>query len=169
MTDSSNSSDDGTRGAGGGTGIQGVTGLQGNTGLQGFTGIGGATGLQTVTYLEFSGNQRVPSNGTRYLRVGNVFTSQAGYEIFEAVTLTAISIRVNTSDATNDYDLEILSPSSASQTVIATLSFPSGTTATSTTVSIAISAGSELGARLVRTAGSGNSDFVTYTVLVKFE
>lgn len=150
----------------GGTGLAGVTGITGTTGIAGITGLG----ADSFTYIEFSCGQTVlGGSGIRFLKVGDVFTSATGYNLFEAITLTGISLRTNISDATNDYDLEILSSPSSSPTVIATLSYPSGTISTSTTVSVAISAGTEIGARMVRTAGAGSSDFSDYIALLKLE
>lgn len=169
---------------GGGTGLQGATGFPGptgppgigRTGLQGITGLSGITGLQGATGLPGRGldyrytyDKGVPSVGTQYLRTGEaVFVSAAGDWIASSSTLTAITIKVNIPDPAISYNVEVLTSPSGTPTVIGTLALPvTSDTAGVTSLSAPISAGTEIGVRLVRSAGpTSKSEFNEINVTV---
>jgi len=89
-----------------------------------------------------------------------VVGSTAGIIIPRACTLTGGSIKVNAADASRAFDMEILKDSSGTPTVLATIALAvSATSAYSSSLSVAIAAGDEIGIRIVRTSGSGPSTF----------
>lgn len=119
--------------------------------------------------LVFTVDGGVTSQGTRYLRTGEgVFCSSAGINIQPAKTLSRITVQVNAVDASRAYDVQVISnSSSASPTVLATLSLPtSSLEADSGALAVAVAASTELGVRLVRSSGSGASTFKQVNVLV---
>lgn len=163
----------GTQGIPGQTGIgqdgaQGTTGVQGPTGLIGLTGAG-ATGVQGATgigagkgmNLRYTHDAGAPSGGTRYLRIGQgVLSSECGDRIPVASTLTTVTIEVSVIDASRAYNLEIISDPTGAPDVLTTLNLPINTRGvTATGLSVAILANTEIGARLVRSAGAGSSTF----------
>jgi len=107
--------------------------------------------------LGFGASRRVPGNGTRFLSgPGEVLTSSAGVAMLRAGEITGASIQVDTADAANDYDLSIR----VNGTQQGTLALAStNDSATSTALSIAFAAGDEISLAVVRSAGSGPSDF----------
>jgi len=154
----------GTTGLIGPTGIQGVTGVAGTgvTGLQGNTGVS-----NRYTALTFTHDSGVPGGGTRYLRTGQgIVCSSAGIRIDPASTIAIVTIRVDVSDGSRNYDVEVISTPSGSPSVLATLSFASGNVSAGGTFSAAVSSGTELGVRVIRTSGSGASTFNFINVLV---
>lgn len=180
----------GTTGLVGPTGIQGVTGFQGVTGIAGLgtTGLIGPTGIQGVTgiagtgitglqgntgvsnrytALIFTHDSGVPAGGTRYLRTGQgVVCSSDGIRIDPASTISVVTIKVEASDGSRNYNVEVISNPSGSPSVLATLALSTGNTNAGGTFSAAVSSGTELGVRVVRSSGSGGSTFNFINVLV---
>jgi hypothetical protein len=145
------------------TGLTGLTGIQGNTGIQGVTGLGGAG----INYRYFR-EAAVGTGGTLYLKTGqNLQCSEAGDRISKDSVLRTITIEVNVGDSLQTYDIEILRDPSGSPTVIATLSLPTSTKGIYTnSLSVNITAGWEIGARIVRTLGGSASAFNSINVTV---
>lgn len=157
--------------SGGGTGLQGATGAQGVTGISGGgTGLQGATGTQgsSILVLRYVGATAVPIDGTLYLETGGDFAvSATGDRLATDSTLFGIAIEVNASDASNTYDVEVISDPTSSSTVLATLNLPTGVRGISSTSFIAnIAANTEIGVRLVRSSGSTSSTFTECNVLI---
>jgi len=152
--------------SGGGTGLQGVTGLQGTTGIQGITGVQTALGL-----YRYSANNGVPAGGTRFLSTfQNIATSSTGDRIIRASILRGVSVKVNVIDTARSFDINVLSPSSGVPVIIATLTLPVSTIGVQTSsLSVAIAAGAELGAQIVRATGAGASTFTNINVSVLLE
>lgn len=124
---------------------------------------------RAVTY-RYTHNSRVPGSGTRYLRTGQGFVcSQGGDRLMVASTLTAISVEVELADVTNDYDVEVISSPSGVAVVLGTLALPSTSKGASTrALSVAVPINTEVGVRMVRTAGAGQSDFRRINVTVEY-
>ena len=102
--------------------------------------------------------------GIRLLRATEgVTTGDVGFLLPSASTLVGLSLTVDVAHPTNDYILEMLSDPTGRQgtgpTVLASLALPAGTRdpAPRRDLSIAVAVGIELGARLRRVSGSGNS------------
>jgi len=118
--------------------------------------------------LRYAAPQRVPASGTRYLQAGGVVTSDLGDRLTTDATLRGIAISVDVADATNDYDVDVVSDPAGSPSVLGTLSFTSGNTEDARRdLSASISDGTIIGVRLVRSAGSGRSDFTNIIVIVE--
>jgi len=162
----------GATGVGSGGGGSGATGIQGITGLQGLTGLQGITGLQTALGIyRYSANNGVPGGGTRFLSTfTGVATSSAGDRIIRASTLRGVSVLVSVVDVANSYDINVLSPSSGVPVIIATITLPISTIGAHTSsLSVAIAAGAELGAQIIRATGAGVSSFSNINVSVLLE
>lgn len=158
--------------SGGGTGLQGVTGIQGLTGGQGLTGVQGITGVQTALGLyRYSANNGVPAGGTRFLSTfQNIATSSTGDRIIRASVLRGVSVKVDVVDAARSFDINVLSPSSGVPVIIATLTLPVSTIGAQTSsLSVALATGAELGAQIVRATGAGASTFSNINVSVLLE
>lgn len=111
-------------------------------------------------------SKRVPGNGTRFLSLaGDVPSSAVGQRVLRAGTITGASIQVDTADGGNNYNLSIR----VNGTEVATLALASGSTGAQTTaLSQALSAGDRISAALVRTSGSGNSDFRNAVAVIEY-
>ena len=112
----------------------------------------------------------IPGGGSRFCDFQGVATSLAGYVVTLATNIIGISVAVNVA-AVNTYAVQILlSPTAAAPVVLATLSLD-GTERTDfrRDLSVAVAAGAELGARLVRTAGAGASSFNRAIIGVELE
>jgi hypothetical protein len=149
----------------GGTGPTG----EGETGPTGPTGPSGLTGPEDDTFeWLFSRRGRVIAGGTIFLKIGEVACSEAGIDAMTDLTLVGISVRVNASDGSRDYDFEVVTTPSGSPTPLNKVALPSGnTSARATGLSDSISAGDEIGVRAVRTLGSGASTFNHMVVAVR--
>jgi hypothetical protein len=107
--------------------------------------------------------------GTRYLRVGQgILSSLCGDRIAVSSTLTTITVEVDIVDASRSFTVEILNdPTSGTPTVLGSLTLPVSTRGiTTTALSVAIVADTEIGARVVRATGSGGSTFNSIVVNV---
>jgi hypothetical protein len=94
------------------------------------------------------------------LRTGQgILTSICGDRIPRDSTLSYITIEVDSTEASNTYNVEILSSPTNSPSVLSTLLLPASVRGDSTTVSVGISANTEVGARVVRNTGAGASTF----------
>lgn len=161
---------DGATGVQGQTGLQGedgLQGLQGQTGVQGQTGLIGNTGVKGATgsagrgiNWRYTHEAGVPESGTRYLKSGSIVCSSCGDRLPTDSTLCAISIKVDSVDTTRTYDAQIITSPSATPVVISTLSLPLNTIGLSTnSVLVGIPADTEVGVRLFKTGGIGESTF----------
>ena len=118
----------------------------------------------------YSNNNGIPNGGTRYLRTGQgVRCSAVGDILPFDYTLKAVTIAVNESDGSNDYSVEVLSDPAGSPIILASFSLPSGTRILNVPFAVPISEGSEIGIRMVRTAGGGSSDFDEANVTILLE
>jgi len=119
--------------------------------------------------FRYTHHQGVPGGGTRYLRTGqSVPCSNAGDRLIADIRITGISVRTDISDGSRDYDVEIVTSPSGTPAVIATLALPSGSNSEGTSsLSVFVSAPTEIGARLVRTSGGGSSSFNSINVNVQ--
>lgn len=119
--------------------------------------------------LGFSVAGGVPDGGTRYMDYQNVATSFVGVVLPLATNLIAITVAVDVIDA-NTYDVEIVSDPTGAPVVLGTLTLdPGERTDYRRDLSVAIPAGTELGARLVRTVGAGASAFGAVAVSIELE
>lgn len=119
----------------------------------------------TLVFGNFSG---VPAGGTLYLRCGQgAFSNSAPYRLFRDGVITGASIRVDTADASRDYDMEIVDDPTGSPSVLATLSMSNVVGVTNGALSAVVSSDDDIGVRLVRTSGAGASSFTNITVLVE--
>jgi hypothetical protein len=111
-------------------------------------------------------SKRVPGNGTRFLSLaGDVPSSAVGQRVLRAGTITGASVQVESADATNDYNLSIR----VNGTQVATLALASGNTGAQTVaLSQSFVAGDRISAALVRTAGSGSSDFRNAVAVIEY-
>lgn len=124
--------------------------------------IGDFAGVDDRAYI-LNHDSKVPSSGTQYLRAGMVPTSAAPIVVPAGGTITRASISVDDADAGNDYDFEIL----VNGSVVETIALLSGAnSAVSSVLSSSVVAGDEISARLVRTAGTGKSDFDNITATI---
>ena len=127
-------------------------------------GLGGYSIASTLRpyFLGFKLPAQVPLSSSVFCEYQSVATDSAGVIIPLATNLIAISVSVDAAvAASTSYDVEILSDPAGSPSVIASLSLD----ATERTdfrrdLSVAISAGTELGARFTQTTGSAGSLFV---------
>ena len=120
-------------------------------------GGGGTPGTtERLRDYHFTLKGRVPGSGTQYLFVHDASTSDVPHVVLGAGAFFGATIAVNTADASNDYDVQFLLNGS----VVETLSFSSGNTkAIDTSFSTSVSSLDEIEVRMVRTSGSGRSDF----------
>lgn len=120
---------------------------------------GGGTGTGTAGRRDyiFANNIAVPENsGILYLEADSLATSSVPLVINKDSVFSGASIRVNTTDATNAYDLEVLT----NGVVTETLRLAAGTeVATDSGFTNAITAGDSIALRIVRVVGSGKSAF----------
>ncbi len=118
----------------------------------------------------YSHDSGVPGSGTRYLRTGEgIVCSSAGDVLDDASTLVGVSVNVDVADGARDYAIEIISSPSGVPVVLATLPLASGLrTAKDRSLAVAVPADTEIGARLVRTAGVGASTFADINVIAEF-
>lgn len=85
----------------------------------------------------------------------------------ENCTLYAISVEVDVIDTVRTFDIEILTDPSGAGVVIGTLALPTSSRGASVTgLSAAVTAGTEIGARIVRSSSSGGSTFNAVVVNV---
>lgn len=116
----------------------------------------------------FTRRRGVPANGTLYLKIGEVACTESGIDAMTNLTLVGISVHVNTSDGSRSYDVEVVKSPSGSPSLLNKVALPSGNTSARTAaLSDAISAGDELGVRLVLSTGSGASSFDKIVVAVR--
>jgi len=115
--------------------------------------------------IQVGASTQVPPGGTLLLEgPGNASTGDAPFELYRAGTITAASIHVDTADTTNSYNLSIR----INGTEQATLSLAANNLQASTTaLTVTVAAGDALEVALVRSAGSGASDFNTIQVLIE--
>jgi hypothetical protein len=111
----------------------------------------------------FNAASRVPVGGTLFLDYGQVPTSATPVGIRLACQLVGGIINVNVADASNDYDCEIL----INGGVVETIALASGNVEATAPFSASIIALDDMSARLVRTAGAGQSDFEHITLTVE--
>jgi hypothetical protein len=97
--------------------------------------------------------------------------SAVGYDLMRQATLRGISIRVNAIDASRAYQVDVVSNPDGVPAIIGSLTLPVSTQSARTTAlaPAATAAGTSIGVRIVRTAGSGQSTFNKITVLVEWE
>lgn len=115
--------------------------------------------------LQFGSNSNVPPGGTLLIEgPGSASTGDAPVELYRAGTITGASIHVDTADATNSYNLSLrINGTEQGTLALASTNVQASTTA----LSVTIAAGDELEVALVRTAGSGSSDFNVIQVVVE--
>ena len=115
--------------------------------------------------LQFGGNSAVPPGGTLILEgPGMTSTGDAPVELFRAGTITAASVKVDTADATNTYEVSIRI-NGTEQGVLELAS--TNAQASTTALTVTVAAGDELEMAMVRTVGSGNSDFSAIQILLE--
>jgi len=136
-------------------------------GLGGYI-FGSPAGADVRFAVQFHHDAGVPSFGTRYLRYGEgVHTSQAGFRMTADGQLRGITVQVNTT-STNDYDIEILrdpAGRAGGPFVLGTLALPAGSLfAVDRSLAVAVTTAMEIGARVVRSSGSGVSSFTALVV-----
>jgi hypothetical protein len=112
------------------------------------------TGGSSLSAITFNQDKRVPSNGTLFLKAGEVATSAVPWVLATDATLAAISFAVDKVE-TNDYTVEVLVNGSVAAGAVLT----AGNTKVVSATAVALSANDELSLRLVRTSGSGRSVF----------
>jgi hypothetical protein len=142
-------------------GAQGAQGYQGGQGAQGYqgTGVQGSQGYQGLQGYqgpsrgkcnhETFGTNTVPTGGTLQLY------PLTGFVVITSGTITGLSISVNSAD-TKTYQFQVRVNG---VTGTAVLNFTNVTTAYTTSLNQAVSAGNKLTFYLVRQTGSGSSSF----------
>lgn len=140
-------------------------------GAWGYASPGGG-GSMMLSYLVWTRDARVPGGGQLYLSTGDrTIASAVGQILPSGVTIKGLTLAVNNADATNDYELQVITDPTGAQTPVvgATLALAStNRTADRRDLSIAL-AKVEYGLRLVRTAGAGNSDFNRIVAVMEVE
>jgi len=127
----------------------------------------GPPGASTY-FWRFTVDDGVPNGGGRYLRLGEgVFSSQAGAMLTGDGELNGISFVADAADGSRDYDLEILSDPAGAPVVLATLPISGVQRNRVRGLAVSIVGLTEVGARLVRTSGSGPSSFNRVVVTVE--
>jgi hypothetical protein len=116
--------------------------------------------------LRYTSSLGIPSGGTRYLRSGqDIASSLCGDFIPNDSTLTTISVQLNEPDDISTYEIDIISSPSGTPTVINSLLLPLSTQNIAVTnLTSNIPANTEIGVRVVRLTGSGESQFRSITV-----
>ena len=121
--------------------------------------------------MQFGRTIPVPgAGGVLYLASPDGVTcSSAGPIMNSNGSILGGSVNVDIADASNDYDIEFLTePSSGAPNVVETLSLLKGNREVlSRSFSTTFLSGTEIGVRVVRTSGSGDSAFTTCTVYVE--
>lgn len=121
-----------------------------------FSWLAGAGGGDGAGVLQLTMANRVPDNGVRYLRVGDVATSAAPVVLDSGVTVTGLSLSVDVADGSRTYDLEVLRNGS----IVGTLTLPLSTKSiTASSLAISMAGGDEIAARIRRISGSGPSSY----------
>jgi hypothetical protein len=137
------------------------------TAFLGYDGINWSTLSHTATY-RYSISTGVPTAGTRYMVTGDgVATSAAGDRISRDSRIRTITVEVQQIDTARSFDIEILSTPSGTPTLLSSLTLPVSTKgAIVTSLDVAVSAGTEIGARIVRATGTGQSSWNEANVTV---
>jgi len=122
--------------------------------------------------FRYTASSGIPGGGLRYLETGSGFAcSSAGDRLVSDINVTGISIRVDTIDAIRDFQVQVVTdPSGVSgpTTVVATLDLPAGFSSEGRNdLAVFITAPTEIGARIIRTAGGGSSTFRDINVIVQ--
>jgi hypothetical protein len=114
---------------------------------------------------------KVPGGGTLFLDNGAINCAVAGVTTATAMSITAISVRVDSADATRNYNVDVISsPSSGAPGSLQTLSLNNVVSNFTSGLSVAVgAAGTEVGVRLVKTSGAGSSSFDNIVVTVRFK
>jgi hypothetical protein len=128
-------------------------------------GGGGVVPIGRVREYVFGSGIAVPSSGTLYLDCV-VPTSAAALRMSVDALLRRISVQVDQADASNSFNIEVLK-NGASAGILALPASSLGTHAAS--YSTAFLAGDRLSVRIVRSAGSGRSQFRNVHVTVTLE
>lgn len=112
----------------------------------------------------------VPSSGPLYLSFSGVTNSSSGLTFPRTGNITSLSVTVDSADGSRDYDLDVVRDPTGTPVSLTTLALPSGSrSAYSSSLSISITAGWELGLRMVRTSGSGDSTFNDIVAAIEVE
>lgn len=113
----------------------------------------------------------MPFGGTLYLNTGEVSCLSAGVTAMSAMTLTSISVRVDVADGgSRTYDIEVVKSPSTSPSLLGSLNLGTAVSNHRDDLSVALNAGDEFGARIVRVSGTpGKSDFNDIVVAVRFK
>jgi len=121
--------------------------------------------------LSFSLPAGIDAGGTVNCEHQGVNTSVAGIVIPFATSLIAITVSVDTAvKVAHAYDIEIVSNPAGKPVVLATLSLqPQKRTHFQRNLSVAVEAGTELGARITQTSGTLASAFSTGLVSIELE
>ena len=158
----------GITGETGDTGEQGPTGQTGQTGTQGPT---GATGPSDHRYfIKFTAENPVVGVGTQYLgHSDGVLSSELGLRLPYNATLRSITVSVDTQDVARAYRVDILKDPAGTPAILGSVALGAGNThAAQTGLSASIIANTDLiGARIVRTAGTGASTFANIVVMAE--
>jgi hypothetical protein len=111
----------------------------------------------------------VPNGGTLYLDNGSVNCAVAGITTATAMSITAISVRVDAVDAARNYNVDVVSNPSTAPVSLQTLALNGTISNQVSGLSVAVGAvGTEVGVRIVRTSGAGPSTFRHIVVTVRF-
>jgi hypothetical protein len=91
--------------------------------------------------------------------------------MIRSATIRGISVLVSALDGSRSYDINVLSPSSGVPVIVATITLPISTIGVQTSsLSVPIAAGAELGAQIVRASGvAAASTFSNINVSVLLE
>jgi hypothetical protein len=86
------------------------------------------------------------------------------------MTITGISVRVDAVDAARNYNVDVISAPSTAPASLQTLALNGVISNQVSGLAVAVGgAGTEVGVRLVRTAGAGRSTFRRIVVAVRFK
>lgn len=113
------------------------------------------TGGASKAPVIFNQGRHIPSNGIRYMKLGEVASSVAPWIVPSDATIDAISIGFDQADATNVYDVEVL----INDVVQVTVTVPTGTRKVVQSVTQALCIRDEVKVRISRQSGSGKSAF----------
>ena len=112
------------------------------------------TGGSSLSAITFNQDKRVPGNGTLFLKAGEVATSAVPWVLSSDATLAAISVAVDRVEA-NDYTVEVL----VNGAVAAGALLQAGNTKILSSNAVPLNASDEIALRIVRSSGSGRSEF----------
>lgn len=121
---------------------------------------GGAGATGGFPIFTFARRAQVPNSGTLYLNhIDGVTASEVGLVLPAAVTITGLTISVNDANPTKDYRLELIDDPTGTPSVLAFVDLlATNRSNIDRSFSVSVPSGTELGMRVRRITGAGNSN-----------